>query len=355
MRILFSSSFIYKSQNGAAIFAQLFLRWAEKRNHEVDVLSIEDHPSFLSIEKPRYGPLFPLKLSSTIARKIQTLDPTSYDVLYFNNIIEASSSIRRIKHPHIMGFLHDSQYMNDVFPNVTWKRKAFRSILKRIEKRTINGLSKVHTNSQQMKDQIHRVYKKPLSTIDYCYFSSLDAGPLVRVQKEVFTILFIKSNYVSGGLFTLLNACTKLTFPHKIIVVGPPSSHHSKIKADYPTLQLDLHDYAHRDEINLLFARTDVFITPAFTEPMGIGNFEAMQRDIPVIGNDVEGVKEIAQHSNAILLFEKNNSEDLALKIALLKNDQKLSRTLIQNGRNFIMEHINEKIIFQHFDRMISF
>lgn len=354
MRILFSSSFVYKSHNGAAIFAQLFIKWAISNDHHLDVISIETTPDFHHIDEPSSNiPIhYQRKLSKSIYDKIKSLDYASYDLIFFNNIIEASYTLKKLTHSNIQGFLHDSQYMNDVYPHQNIKRKLFRRALKSIEKKAINKLKKVHTNSVQMKKQIHQTYKTPINKISFLYFSSLDLFPKVRIQKEAFTILFIKTNYVSGGLFTLLNACNKLPFPTNIIAVGPDEKSHPEIKSAYPDLSIKLYNYKSRSDIHLLFSETDVFITPAITEPMGIGNLEAMKMDVPVIGNSVEGIKEIGEKSKAILLFKKNDSDDLAKKIIQLNEDDKLKRALIENGRKFIKTHLEKEIIFNKFNQL---
>ena len=356
MRILFLSSFVEKSHNGAAIYAQLFIKWAKSKGHQLDVISIERNPEFIQIQEPSTNIpiLYHKKLSKKIYEEITKLDYVAYDLIYFNNIIEASHTLKKLSHPNIQGFLHDSQYMNDVYPYQSFKRKIFRNALKRIERKAINVLQKIHTNSEQMKFQIHSVYKSPLVKIEYLYFSSLDLLPKEKVKSEFYTILFIKTNYVSGGLYTLLNACNKLPFSTKVIAVGPDEKHHSEIKSAFPKLTINLHSYKSRSDINTLFAETDVFITPAFTEPMGIGNLEAMSMDVPVIGNSVEGVKEIGEKSKAILLFNKNDSSDLAEKILQIKDDKKLKRSLIENGRLFIKKHLEEKTIFKKYDQLFS-
>ncbi len=356
MRILFSSSYVYKSHNGAAIFAQLFLKWAEENSHTVDVVSIENNDTFIQVNQQAsaFPIIYQKNISKAIYSKIKSLDYSSYDLIYFNNVIESAVSVKKLDHKNIIGFLHDSQYMNDVYPHQTIKRKLFRKILKGIEKRAISKLKKVHTNSEQMLDQINKIYSCPKDKIEFLYFSSLDLHPKVKIPTSHFTILFIKTNYTSGGLFTLLNAVQKLSFPSKVIAVGPAKKDHELIRNKYSEINITFHAYKSRSDIGVLFAESDVFITPAFSEPMGIGNFEAMKMDVPVIGNDIEGIREIAQKSKAILLFKSNDADDLALKIQELKSDDKLKRELIQNGRKFIKEKLAKDIVFEKLNRIIK-
>lgn len=356
MRILFSSSFVFKSHNGAAIFAQLFLQWAKENSHVVDVLSIEENEDFIAVSPPTSSLpiLFQKQLSSSIYNRISSLDYKNYDLIYFNNVIEASESIKRLDHPRIYAFLHDSQYMNDVYPLQSFKRKLYRFFLKNIERKSIARLHKVHTNSEQMIQQINKIYNCPLEKLSYLYFTSLDLEPVVKIPHNQFTILFIKTNFLSGGLITLLDAIKTLDFPVRLITVGPTEKAIADLVTKFPSISIENHPYASRSRIKILFAESDLFVTPAFTEPMGIGNFEAMKMEVPVIGNDIEGVSEIARKSQAILLMKPNDSSDLATKISEIKNNDQLRQELILAGRKFLTEHLSKEVIFSRLTEMIE-
>ena len=355
MRILFISSFVHKSHNGAAIFAQLFLQWAKENKHHIDVLSTENHPSFIHVapSKKRFPVLHQYDISHKYYSAIKALDHASYDIIYFNNVIESYYTTLNLDHNNIFAFLHDSQYMNDVYPQQSFKRRLFRYFLRNIERKSIANLAQVHTNSEQMSNQVKLIYDCGSHKVSYFYFSSLDLHPKEKASPDMFTILFIRSNYVSGGLFTLLDACEKLAFPYRLVLLGPPKEDHEQIKSRSSAAEIVLFDYKTRAEIPGVFSQADVFVNSAFTEPMGIGNFEAMKMGVPVIGNDVEGISEIAKASEAILLFNANNAGDLATKITSLKNDTVLKEKLIANGKNFVTNTLSKELIFSALSRLI--
>jgi glycosyltransferase involved in cell wall biosynthesis len=61
--------------------------------------------------------------------------------------------------------------------------------------------------------------------------------------------------------------------------------------------------------------RYDLFIQPSRLEGFGLTVAEAMAAKVPVLASDIEGPAEILENGKHGILFENNNSEDLALKI----------------------------------------
>ena len=61
--------------------------------------------------------------------------------------------------------------------------------------------------------------------------------------------------------------------------------------------------------------RYDLFIQPSRLEGFGLTVAEAMAAKVPVLASDIEGPAEILENGKHGILFEKNSSEDLALKI----------------------------------------
>ena len=59
----------------------------------------------------------------------------------------------------------------------------------------------------------------------------------------------------------------------------------------------------------------DLFIQPSRMEGFGLTVAEAMAAKVPVIATDIEGPAEILEYGKHGILFENNNSEDLALSI----------------------------------------
>ncbi len=86
-----------------------------------------------------------------------------------------------------------------------------------------------------------------------------------------------------------------------------------------------------RRDIPNLLSKLDIFVFSAKEdEGFGIALSEAMVVGVPILASKVGACLEILKHGEYGYLFEKGNSEDLALKISEMKND---------------VENVNKKII----------
>ncbi len=73
--------------------------------------------------------------------------------------------------------------------------------------------------------------------------------------------------------------------------------------------------------------------------------FEAMAMEKAVISSNVAALAEIVTDGYNGLLFEKDNAEDLALKLERLINDKKLRLKLGKQARKWVLEYRDWKVI----------
>jgi glycosyltransferase involved in cell wall biosynthesis len=89
--------------------------------------------------------------------------------------------------------------------------------------------------------------------------------------------------------------------------------------------------------------RYDLFIQPSRLEGFGLTVTEAMAAKVPVLASDIEGPAEILENGKHGMLFENNNSEDLALKIRnaihLIENEEIIN--MIDSAYNHCLNNFN--------------
>ena len=78
----------------------------------------------------------------------------------------------------------------------------------------------------------------------------------------------------------------------------------------------------------------DAVIMASKCETFGLVSIEAMQVETVVVGADSCGVLEIIDDEETGLLFENENSKDLALRIEKLYNDEELKNKIAKAGQN---------------------
>jgi len=89
-------------------------------------------------------------------------------------------------------------------------------------------------------------------------------------------------------------------------------------------------DFLKGEEVNRMFAISDVYVMPSVSEPFGISPLEAMQSNVPVIISKQSGVAEILKHALKIDFWD---TDALADAIYGLLNYEALSKMFIQYGK----------------------
>jgi glycosyltransferase involved in cell wall biosynthesis len=83
-----------------------------------------------------------------------------------------------------------------------------------------------------------------------------------------------------------------------------------------------------RSDVPTLLSCVDMFVLPSLWEGMPLAILEAMASGVPVVVSDIPGNCDLVDHAVDGLLFEPNNSDDLAEQILKLVDDPKLRTRL---------------------------
>lgn len=137
---------------------------------------------------------------------------------------------------------------------------------------------------------------------------------------------------------------------HNLVLAGGLGWNFSDI-VDYPR-QLGVADkvffigYQPFDVFELLYNAAELFVYPSFYEGFGMPNIEAMACGLPVITSSSSCLPEVV--SDAAILFDPYDSDDLKAKMELLIENEKLAESLRQKGlkraSQFTWEDAGQKI-----------
>lgn len=84
------------------------------------------------------------------------------------------------------------------------------------------------------------------------------------------------------------------------------------------------------DDVERMYAMSDVYVMPSVSEPFGIAPLEAMLYDVPVIVSRQAGVAEVLRHALQVDFWD---IDEMASKIAALIRYPVLAREVVRNGR----------------------
>lgn len=85
------------------------------------------------------------------------------------------------------------------------------------------------------------------------------------------------------------------------------------------------------DDVDKMFAMSDVFVMPSISEPFGIVPLEAMRSNVPVVISKQSGVAEILKHAIKVDFWDIDAMADA---IYGLCHYQALSNTFIRFGKD---------------------
>ncbi|MFZ1701763.1 MAG: glycosyltransferase family 4 protein [Pyrinomonadaceae bacterium] len=102
-----------------------------------------------------------------------------------------------------------------------------------------------------------------------------------------------------------------------------------------------------RQDILEFYRLADVYALPSFVEGLPIALLEAMAMGVASISTDVYAIPEALMNEKTGLLVRAGNAEQLAKAIVRLKNNDGLRRELAGAGREFVLEHFDERAASQ--------
>jgi len=92
-----------------------------------------------------------------------------------------------------------------------------------------------------------------------------------------------------------------------------------------------------RKDVPEILQCLDAFCLPSFYEGLPLSVLEAMASKVPIVGSDVEGIREVIQNEKTGLLFASNDHQALANALSKLKDEVELRDNLKKEGFNYVI------------------
>ena len=329
MKILFCTNVFEVVENGPVKFANLLLQINERYpEHELHILtedSTEPRPFVHKVPLSHYWKSSPL---SQFARMwvyhqaaMQVRKTFPFDVLVYNNALVGLWSAHRFD--STVGMINDDNNLS-----ASWQQSgAANSGFKHLVFRWVEGLMarksrSILVNSSYMRESVAGAYRIPKQKVHLLYkaveIPPLRPVPLLLDPSAPVRVLFVKSDYRRGGLFTLVEALSKLPYRFILTIVGPSSADREKIMAGaghYSHLECVFLGKVPQPTINHLLQNTHIFCVPSHKEALGVANMEAMAQGVPVISTAVGGIPEVLDNGRCGWMVPPQDAPALARAI----------------------------------------
>lgn len=165
------------------------------------------------------------------------------------------------------------------------------------------------------------------------------------VKERDIMMLWVGHEFVKKGLEFAIRALPMVSKDAKLFVVGGDNP------SRYRQLAHEL-DVAHRvvflgrsTNVKQWYAASDIFVFPTTYEAFGLVVLEAMATGIPVITTRIAGVAEVmSDEYDGLLLDDPTDAGEIAQKISLLYEDQRLRETIGSNARKTAEDYSWDKV-----------
>lgn len=232
--------------------------------------------------------------------------------------------------------------------NVHWKVRTFLADFVI----TINEeMSKFFPNKKQQK-------LIPLG-LDTEYYSPKEFSH--SSQNQVFNIITVANLVPVKGVEVLIDAVVSLHNPNiKLSILGDDRNEYAdslKQKVHSLGMANQVVFLGKHNDVRPFLAKSDLYVIPTLNEgrkegmPMAL--VEAMSMSVPVLGSDISGINFVLKDFKE-LLFEAENSTDLAQKIQKIQSDAERNK-IGEKLRNYCIENFSvQTFIQQHEDLYLS-
>ena len=137
----------------------------------------------------------------------------------------------------------------------------------------------------------------------------------------------------------LVQALVHINDDVKVIFAGIPPGSLDAVIQKYAIKNQIIYagDLSHEDALHLYKTFT-VSVLASIMDGFGLVLVEAMGLEVPVVATNAGGIRDVVQHNVNGLLFENENTEELAACINAVLYDEEKRKTLIMNGKKTAFE-----------------
>lgn len=359
MKILFCTNKFSEISNGPAKFANLILeintRYPE---HEIRILTEDIDTSRpdvyrLNLRFPSalrlFSHCFRIQQYHQEAARIRKTD-YPFDIIVYNNAFIGLRSTFKWK--ETIGMVNDYNNASRNWGNLKIDYTFSKQFLfKQLERITLRRQGVTIVNSLFLAQFLVRAYRISEDKLKVLYKGIVLPKSLNQLElnaTQTIRVLFVKTDYILGGLPLLISALGRLPFSFQLTVIGPPKDAeaflHEKLK-DHANIVIDLKGYQPQEIVFQELLNTHLYISPSFREAFGVANLEAMSHGVPVISTKVGGIPEVLNYGKCGWLVEPGDSRALATAIKECIEQDALRKRKVQAGLEYCQRFSKEKVL----------
>ncbi len=364
MNILFVTSSFQKLDNGPAKFAKILTELNSPGN-SCHILTEDIHESsegiyFANIHIPFWAKPFGFvyRMIPYYREVLKLMKSSMYDIIWFNNVIIGFWTAWKLRDSiGVVGMINDDNSIQTNFQNFRFSKKWFRHIIfKWFEKKSITVYRQIVVNSSYLLNSVLTNYHFDPTKVQLLYKAvqgsdCLNEKYVHSYQGRILNVLFIKSDFMRGGLLDLLNALSRLHTTFNLFIVGPPKDKLESFLTDYNlrNVHITMTGLLRQDEIFKLMCSCDIFCIPSRQEALGVANMEALIHKLPVVYTEIGGVNEVMDDGRNGFAAKVSNPESLSISLLACIEQQHDRILKVEQGYEFVSKKFNNDVMLHTF------
>jgi len=163
----------------------------------------------------------------------------------------------------------------------------------------------------------------------------------LAIPKEAFLILSVGELNKNKNHETVLRSLSEIkdnSIHYAICGVGPLEYKLNKL-AERKGLKNRFHLLGHRTDVNEIYKISDLFVMPSKREGLPVAMIEALLSNIPSIGSDIRGIRDLALKTSTLSTF--SNSNEL---VELIENHLFSKKVFLLDNKDLVTD-LNQEVV----------
>lgn len=368
MKILICSGCFETKSVGAAHFPNYALKINQLYpNHDVKILTTDTKQSYDKVIKLKTKSYYIpkafnfIKLNFAFYRHIKKIISTeALDLIVVNHPLNAILVGLRLSNKIKIGVVVHDDYSAPIshIKNFSFRHRIVYGIKKYLEQIILKKFDVILCPSNYIKKYLEPFVND--STKVELLYQAIDVKKIVfsnpqPINPTSIKILFVKTSYVRGGLFDLIDAIAILkNYNFQLTIVGDMKNVDTEIINDAASnisnVNFVFKYFQEEAYISKLMYENDILCVPSREEVLGLANVEGLAHGIRVVSTKVGGIPEVLDSGKNGWLAEPNNPISLAQVLEnCIEEGPSVFEAKSEVGRRFVEEHFDYRSMISRF------
>lgn len=270
-----------------------------------------------------------------------------YDIIHFHTVPGNSLIVQ------MPVFLYSKLWRKKTIVHLHVGNQLYEYRDNKIMNFVLNNATKVVTLAMVINGYLKELYNIDGAVI-YNPISKQPKRELSNTEKFIFFAAYLIKD---KGYTTLLEAFSSISnkYPDwKLVIAGTGELEEArKLCNEFGiTRQVTIHNWLRRQQMDEMYEKAGIFCIASLKEGFPMSFLEAASYGVPVVSTPVGGLVDVLQDGENSMVFDFNNSKQLAQKLDVLIENEELRRTISMKLQDLVDTTFSEEAVSLQLDKL---